>query len=80
MCRWTWDYCSLLSLRVVGFFIPDDPDDLTEYQFSIWQKCHEASGEPLAYIGNDVRFDERDVETEYGPDNEAPADQRAGNG
>jgi hypothetical protein len=26
-----------------------------------------------------VRFDERDVETEYGPDNEAPADERAGN-
>jgi hypothetical protein len=24
--------------------------------------------------------DERDVETEYGPDNEAPADERAGNG
>jgi hypothetical protein len=23
--------------------------------------------------------DERDVETEYGPDNEAPADERAGN-
>ena len=27
-----------------------------------------------------VRFDERDVETEHGPANEAPADERAGNG
>lgn len=26
-----------------------------------------------------VRCDERDVETEYGQDNEAPADERAGN-
>ena len=26
-----------------------------------------------------VRFDERDVETEYGSANEAPADERAGN-
>jgi hypothetical protein len=26
-----------------------------------------------------VRFDERDVETEHGPDREAPADERAGN-
>ena len=26
-----------------------------------------------------VRFDERDVETGYGLDNEAPADERAGN-
>ena len=25
-----------------------------------------------------VRFDERDVETEHGPDSEAPADERAG--
>jgi hypothetical protein len=27
-----------------------------------------------------VRFDERDVETEYGRDTEAPATERAGNG
>jgi hypothetical protein len=26
------------------------------------------------------RFDERDVETEHGAANEAPADERAGNG
>ena len=25
----------------VEFFIPDDPDDLTEYQLSFWQKSHE---------------------------------------
>jgi hypothetical protein len=25
----------------VEFFIPDDPDDLTEYQLSFCQKCHE---------------------------------------
>jgi hypothetical protein len=25
----------------VEFFIPDDPDDLMEYQLSFWQKCHE---------------------------------------
>ncbi len=25
----------------VEFFIPDDPDDLKEYQLSFWQKCHE---------------------------------------
>lgn len=25
----------------VELFIPDDPDDLTEYQLSFWQKCHE---------------------------------------
>lgn len=25
----------------VEFFIPDDPDDFTEYQISFWQKCHE---------------------------------------
>lgn len=25
----------------VEFFVPDDPDDLTEYQVSFWQKCHE---------------------------------------
>jgi hypothetical protein len=28
----------------VEFFIPIDPDDLTEYQLSFWQKCHEVSG------------------------------------
>jgi hypothetical protein len=27
-----------------------------------------------------VRFDEREVETEHGEANEAPADERAGNG
>lgn len=26
----------------VVLFIPDDPDDLTEYQLSFWQKSHEA--------------------------------------
>jgi len=26
-----------------------------------------------------VRFGERDVETEYGPDNEAPTNEKAGN-
>ena len=26
---------------MVEFFIPDDPDDLMEYQVSFWQKCHE---------------------------------------
>ena len=25
----------------VEFFIPDEPDNLTEYQLSFWQKCHE---------------------------------------
>jgi hypothetical protein len=25
----------------VAFFIPDDPDELMEYQVSFWQKCHE---------------------------------------
>lgn len=25
----------------VELFIPNDPDDLTEYQLSFWQKCHE---------------------------------------
>jgi len=25
----------------VEFFIPDDHDDLMEYQISFWQKCHE---------------------------------------
>ena len=25
----------------VEFFIPDDPDDLRDYQISFWQKCHE---------------------------------------
>jgi hypothetical protein len=25
----------------VEFFIPDDSDDLMEYQVSFWQKCHE---------------------------------------
>jgi len=28
----------------VEFFVPDDPDDLTEYQVSFWQKCHETPG------------------------------------
>jgi hypothetical protein len=25
----------------VEFFIPDDPEDLWDYQISFWQKCHE---------------------------------------
>jgi hypothetical protein len=25
----------------VEFYIPEDPDDLMEYQVSFWQKCHE---------------------------------------
>jgi hypothetical protein len=25
----------------VEFYVPDDPDDLQEYQLSFWQKCHE---------------------------------------
>jgi hypothetical protein len=27
----------------VEFYIPDDSDDLVEYQLSFWQKCHEES-------------------------------------
>jgi hypothetical protein len=27
----------------VEFSIPDDPDDLVEYQVSFWQKCHETA-------------------------------------
>jgi hypothetical protein len=27
----------------VELLIPDDPDDLTKYQISFWQKCHENS-------------------------------------
>ena len=25
----------------VEFYMPEDPDDLMEYQVSFWQKCHE---------------------------------------
>jgi hypothetical protein len=42
-----------------------------------WAKAQSSVREPDALAAH-VRFDERDVKTEHGPDNEAPADERAG--
>ena len=42
-------------------------------------KAMESPPEPTVRAPALDPTDERDVETEYGPDNEAPADERAGN-
>ena len=39
---------------------------------------HEVLSESGMRLAAHVRFDERDVKTEHGLDNEAPADERAG--
>ena len=38
------------------------------------------NGSMIGYRACPRPYDERDVETEHGQDNEAPADERAGNG
>jgi hypothetical protein len=42
-----------------------------------WAKAWRSVREPDALAAH-VRFDERDVKTEHGQDNEAPANERAG--
>lgn len=32
----------------VEFYVPDDPENLVEYQLSFWQKAHESPGEKQA--------------------------------